>query len=124
MNFVDQLAEARIRKAQANGAFDDLPGAGRPLPPDEALRVPAELRAGYRLLKNAGYVPPEIIRARDIHALRDLLATVEPGSAEADVATRHLRWLEVALGSSRRGRGLLDNSCYGARIKQSLTRSA
>lgn len=27
------LIDARIRKAQADGAFDNLPGAGKPLPP-------------------------------------------------------------------------------------------
>lgn len=120
MNIVDRLADARIESAVADGVFDDLPGTGQPLPPDEAVRVPAELRAGYRLLKSAGYAPLEVTQARDIRELRDLLATVEAHSAEAAVARRRLRWLELTLAGSRRGSGLLRHGEYGVRIRQSL----
>lgn len=121
MNFLDRMAEAQIRTAAANGAFDDLPGAGRPLPADEALHVPAQLRPAYRVLKNAGYIPPEIVRAQDIHHLRDLLTRVQADSAEARAATRRLRWLEASLASSKRGRGLLTDSRYGRRLKNHLS---
>lgn len=86
MNLLDQLAEAHIQNAMERGALDDLPGAGQPLPPDEASQVPPELRAGYRLLKNAGYVPPEINQAREIRELTDLLAAAEAGSEQAHKA--------------------------------------
>lgn len=29
---IESLIEARIRQARENGEFDDLPGAGKPLP--------------------------------------------------------------------------------------------
>jgi len=45
------LAEQRIREAQAQGMFDDLPGAGAPLNLDDDAMVPEELRAAYRILK-------------------------------------------------------------------------
>lgn len=122
MNFVDRVAEARIKTAADNGAFDDLPGAGQPLPPDDARHVPAELRAAYRLLRNGGFLPPEVTRARDINALRDLLTRLDPGSVEADTVTRRLRWLEVTLASSRRGQGLLSAPGYGARVRACLAR--
>src|SRR5699024_4801661 len=64
MNYLDRLAEAHIRTAAEHGVFDNLRGAGKPLPPDEAQHVPRELRAGYRMLKNAGFVPPEVEQAR------------------------------------------------------------
>lgn len=32
MGWLDSLIEARIREARENGEFDDLPGAGKPLP--------------------------------------------------------------------------------------------
>ncbi|HLQ85088.1 MAG TPA: DnaJ family domain-containing protein [Salinisphaeraceae bacterium] len=120
MNFLDRLAEANIQAAAEQGAFDDLPGAGAPLPPDEALQVPAELRAGYRLLKNAGFVPPEIARAREIHDLRDLLAATTAHSPQTDRATRRLRLLEASLASSRRGRGLLAQTDYAAPVHRRL----
>lgn len=56
----DLLAERRIAEAIARGELDDLPGAGRPLDLDDDPLVPEELRAAYRILKNAGIAPPEV----------------------------------------------------------------
>lgn len=122
MKFLDQLAEAHIRAAADSGAFDDLPGAGQPLPADDAEHVPAELRAAYRLLKNAGFVPPEVARAREIHEVRDLLSAAEPDSAEAETARRRLRLLETELATKRRGRGLLRDRRYDARLRTRMAR--
>lgn len=52
------LIEERIAAAQAEGLFDNLAGAGQPLELDDDTMVPAEERAAYRLLKNAGYGLP------------------------------------------------------------------
>ena len=57
--FLARAAEARIGEAVARGEFRDLPGAGKPLPEEGLSAVPEELRAAYRVLKNAGYLPPE-----------------------------------------------------------------
>ena len=54
MWLLDQWAERHILEAQTKGEFDNLPGSGEPLTLDDDSHVPAELRAGYRLLKNAG----------------------------------------------------------------------
>ena len=54
MWLLDQWAERHILDAQTKGEFDNLPGSGEPLTLDDDSHVPAELRAGYRLLKNAG----------------------------------------------------------------------
>ena len=53
MWLLDQWAERHIRDAQ-KGEFDDLPGRGEPLMLDDDSHIAPELRAGYRLLKNAG----------------------------------------------------------------------
>jgi len=58
MTLLGQIAERQILQAAQRGEFDDLPGAGRPLQLDDDALIPEELRAGYRLLKNAGYLPP------------------------------------------------------------------
>ena len=57
---LDFLAERRIAEAQSRGELDNLPGAGRPLELDDDALVPEDLRLAYRILKNAGFVPPEI----------------------------------------------------------------
>jgi Domain of unknown function (DUF1992) len=56
------LAERKIEEALARGELDDLPGAGRPLELDDDRLVPEDVRLAYRILKNAGYVPPELER--------------------------------------------------------------
>jgi hypothetical protein len=43
---------------------------------DDAL-VPEELRAAYRLLKNAGFVPPELEPHREIRDIKQLLRDCE-----------------------------------------------
>lgn len=122
MSLLDRLAEAHIRDAAQRGVLDDLPGEGQPLPPDDAGHVPPELRAGYRLLKNAGYVPPEVNQAREINELRDLLSAVDNDSHEADRAMRRLRLLETTLAANRHGRGLLRDARYDSRLRASLAR--
>jgi Domain of unknown function (DUF1992) len=66
------LAERKIAEAVAKGELDDLPGAGRPLELDDDALVPEELRLAYRILKNAGFVPPEVEALNEIAALERL----------------------------------------------------
>ncbi len=60
------LIDARIRKAQGEGAFDDLPGTGKPLPPcdDPQNAVFA------RILKDNGAVPEAVSVMREMARLR------------------------------------------------------
>lgn len=77
MLLLDALAEARIEEAIEAGAFDDLPGAGRPLELDDERFVPEEVRAAYRILKRAGFVPPEVEARKEILALTTLIGTLD-----------------------------------------------
>jgi len=72
-----RIAEERIREAQRAGAFDDLPGKGKPLALEDLSWVPEDLRIGYHVLKNAHVLPPEAELLKDIHTLEDLLKYVE-----------------------------------------------
>lgn len=56
----EMIAERRIAEAVAQGEFDGLPGAGRPLELDDDALVPAELRMAHRILKNAGFLPGDV----------------------------------------------------------------
>jgi len=74
MDVLATIAERKIAEAMARGEFDDLPGRGKPLvPEDDLAAVPAELRMAYKILKNAGFVPPEVELRREIVSLRELL---------------------------------------------------
>jgi hypothetical protein len=70
---LDFIAEQRIAQAIENGDFDELPGAGKPLELDDDSLVPEDLRLAYRILKNAGFVPPEVETLNEIAALERLV---------------------------------------------------
>jgi len=119
MWLIDRLAEARIREAQEQGAFEGLPGAGRPLTLDDDSLVPEHLRTGYRLLKNAGFLPPELLLQREIRAAEDLLAQVDDGEARTR-ARRRLEWLRLQLAQLRGDRPLHLDPQYRERIMAHL----
>ena len=77
MDILATIAERKISEAMARGEFDNLPGRGRPLVLEDDLPgVPTELRMAYKLLKNAGFVPPEVDLRREICSLRTLIDTL------------------------------------------------
>ena len=77
MDIIEAIAERKIREAMERGEFSNLPGAGRPVRLDNDSMVPQELRVAYRILRNAGCLPPELELRKEIVTLRDLIACVE-----------------------------------------------
>lgn len=67
------IAERRIQEAQEQGQFEELPGAGKPLHLEDDSMVPEELRMAYKMLRNAGYIPPELAERKEISTLVELL---------------------------------------------------
>ena len=94
----DWLAEKKIAEARARGELDNLPGAGRPLALDDDTLVPEDLRLAYRILKNAGFVPPEVEARREIADLERLLLD---GDETLDAAARARAAKKLALLKSR-----------------------
>ena len=94
---IDQIVEQRIAKAIENGEFDDLPKQGEPLILDDDNGVPEHLRMGYRILKNAGYLPPELVARKEVLELCDLVAQSDPESQETQHALAHIRKLELKM---------------------------
>jgi hypothetical protein len=101
---IDAIAEKRIQEAIDRGELDDLPGRGRPVPDDDLALVPEHLRAGYRLLKNAGFLPPELHGTAQLKQAEDLLRRIDEPAARGR-AQRQLRLLELRLREAR-GQGL------------------
>ncbi|EHG7611031.1 TPA: DUF1992 domain-containing protein [Citrobacter sedlakii] len=97
MWLLDQWAERHILEAQSKGEFDHLPGRGEPLILDDDSHVPAELRAGYRLLKNAGCLPPELEQRKEAIALLDLLNGIRQDDPQYQEVSRRLSLLELKL---------------------------
>jgi len=63
------VIESRIEEAMAAGVFDNLPGAGKPLPTDHNIfeEISGEALA-HRILKNAGCAPPWIEQNKHIRS--------------------------------------------------------
>lgn len=97
MWLLDQWAERHILDAQRKGELDNLPGSGEPLSLDDDSHVPAELRAGYRLLKNAGCLPPELEHRKEAVMLTDLLKGVQESDPRYAELSRRLALLELKL---------------------------
>lgn len=97
MWLLDQWAERHITDAQRRGEFDNLPGQGEPLVLDDDSAVPEELRSGYRLLKNAGCLPPELEQRKEAIALADILKGIRREDVRYQELSRRLTLLELKL---------------------------
>ena len=64
----ESSVEKQIRQAMEEGAFDDLPGKGKPIDLSENAFEDPDLRTAHRLLRNAGFAPPFIEERKDIDA--------------------------------------------------------
>lgn len=73
MKILADLAEKAIREAQDRGEFDNLNGAGQPLPLESDPFMPEHLKMAFKVLKNSGYLPPEITEQREIRSLIECL---------------------------------------------------
>ncbi len=95
---IEIIAERKIEEAMEEGAFDNLPGAGKPLPMDEEWFVPPEMRPAIRLLKSAGVLPDWLERAREIERMREecarlwRIAELEYPRASQSTEERYACW--------------------------------
>jgi hypothetical protein len=89
MDIISKIAEEKIREAMKNGEFDQLPGFGKPLEIEDISHVPEELRIGYLMLKNAGYISEEVDLKKELMTIEDLLRCCED-EKEKERLTRKL----------------------------------
>lgn len=73
MDLVTRIAEQRIAKAEERGELSGLAGEGHPQNLDDLSGVPRDVRPAYIMLKNGGFVPPELHTRRMIREVEDLL---------------------------------------------------
>jgi excinuclease UvrABC nuclease subunit len=71
------IAERKISEAIQQGRFNIESWHNRPLPMTSDSMIPEELRMAYKVLKNAGYLPPEIETKKEIQQIEDLLSTCD-----------------------------------------------
>ncbi|MCW1975760.1 UNVERIFIED_ORG: hypothetical protein FHW05_004670 [Pantoea agglomerans] len=120
MWLIDQLVEQHIKAAQEKGELSNLPGEGAPLQLEDDSQVPPELRAGFRLLKNAGFLPPELEFRREALQVSDLLHHLDPDDPERLIQTQRLLLLKVKLRQAGMSTDFLDGE-YGRAIKHKIS---
>ncbi|WP_370230323.1 DUF1992 domain-containing protein [Cognatishimia sp.] len=91
------LINQKIAAAEADGAFDDLEGAGKPLPreddPENALI--------NRLVKESGGVPEFVSLSRELAKLREELRDTGDRTRRRDIMTE-MSMMEARIDLARR----------------------
>jgi hypothetical protein len=101
LSFLQRVVEEKIREAQEAGAFDNLPGAGKPLRLEDLSWVPEDLRVAYTILKNAHVLPPEVELLKQIRTIEELLKYVEDGPQKKDLM-KQIQWKMIRLDLLKR----------------------
>ena len=101
MDIFATIAERKIQEAMARGEFDNLPGRGKPLVMEDLSHIPEELRMAYKVLKNAGCVPPEVELTNEVMSLRRLILEMEEGE-ERRTRVRELNFKLMKLEMTRK----------------------
>jgi Domain of unknown function (DUF1992) len=75
---VDDIIKQWVAKVEKTGELRNIPGWGKPLDFDDGfLETPTELRMAFKVLKNAGYVPPEVELLNAMAALKEQIAATD-----------------------------------------------
>jgi len=96
----EELVEQRIIEAQKKGELDNLPGEGTPLNLED-MNVPEAFRMAHRVLKNAGFLPPEVKLRKEIETVESLLHTMPSDAPERCKIQKKLNFLITRLNISR-----------------------
>ena len=98
MRSLDERIGEMMRAAEQSGELRTAKSWGKPLDLGDGYdETPAELRLGYKILKDAGCAPAEVQLFNEAAALRRQLKQFEPGSPEAERVRRQLLDVEATL---------------------------
>ena len=97
----EKIIEQRIKKAQKDGDFDNLPGSGKPMVLQDDIFIPEDLKLAYKILKNADCLPPEIKLKKEINEAQELLEGMEETKEKYRVLKK-LNFLIMKLNSYRK----------------------
>jgi len=97
MPTLDEQIALSLQRSLHSGELQSAHGWGKPIDlGDDYAQTPEELRLGFKMLKEAGFVPPEIDTMKRIAALRDLIAQ-DPSAPQADAMRKRLSELQQHL---------------------------
>jgi hypothetical protein len=84
----DHIAQS-LRDSERSGELRAAPSYGKPLAPDAGWdETPEELRLPFKILKEAGIVPPEVEAMREVAALKRELQACTAADAQRALRQR------------------------------------
>jgi hypothetical protein len=90
MATLDELIAQHLQQSLASGELRGTPGWGQPLDfGDGYEQTPGELRMPFKILRDAGFAPPEVAWMKRAGQLRDEIAATTD-DARADALRREL----------------------------------
>ncbi|WP_068083858.1 DUF1992 domain-containing protein [Polycladidibacter stylochi] len=98
----DNLIERQIQKAQQEGQFDNLEGAGKPFPKRNPHVDPME-EFLYRVMAENGAVPKEVELKKEVDALREQLASLTD-ETERKAIMRQMADVQLKIDMEREAR--------------------
>ena len=94
-----------IQNAMKDGAFDNLPGKGKPLELEQNPFVDSEWKLAYHVLKENGFAPEFIEKRKAIEAdlatAREMLSRASLWRSKALLAGEDAIWVEAEWGRAK-----------------------
>lgn len=105
MDILAKIAEQKIREAIERGEFDNLPFHGQTIVPEDLSGVPEQLRMGYKIMKNAGILPPEMQLKKETVTLQQLINTCEDDQEKKELQKKlNAKMMQFNILMEKRGR--------------------
>jgi Domain of unknown function (DUF1992) len=98
LRIVEDEIGRHLTEAAKNGELQSAKSYGKPLDfGDGYEETPDELRMGFKMLKDSGFVPPEVEMMRQIQIKRERLHAAVPDSLESTTLKKQINELETGL---------------------------
>jgi hypothetical protein len=118
---INLIAERRIEEAIKDGKLNHPAWRNRPLPVEESPQIPNDLKMAYKILKNSGFLPPEIETRKEIKKLEELIASTEDEHTRVK-QIKKLNFLVMKLNNYRSSPATLtSNNDYHRLITEKIT---
>jgi hypothetical protein len=77
MDSLARIAEQKIVEAMQTRSLTTSKWKNKPLPLENDSNIPDDLKMAYKIMKNSGYLPPEIEERKEVQRLEELIAATE-----------------------------------------------
>jgi Domain of unknown function (DUF1992) len=95
---LDEQIALSIRASEQSGELQSARDWGKPLNFGDGFdETPQELRMAFKILKDAGFVPPEVELMKEVNAMRDRLAELDPAGSDAARLREHISELQLKI---------------------------